>query len=937
MIMRPRSVGDFLRARSLRLLVISAGSLMLLFVAGCFALVITAIRSQQSAASVAQRSVQVRAEANRLERFLVDIEASEQAFLLSRRKRDLAPARQAIAGYPQTVSRLQRLIQYPPQRVRLRGIDRAIGRYVETWHAPLVALARRHPAAARARFASEKGKRQIDALQVRFDRFGAHQDALTAERTRRSVRQAAVSRTAASAAVALATLLIVGLVFLLLRSVVRPIRRLGHAARRISDGESTDLIAAHGVSDLVELALDLNAMARTLAHGRTTIERKEADTTAALRDLDLEKRRLETLYRFGTELAAETDVAALARAVLRHVGAIVPVDFGVVYVAGVDEEENWQVYATHGLPVESVPRTLSPKDGGAPNTTAILDGVRADVAHELSVPLERGGRRVGLLELARSANEPFAPEDRSLVERMADQAAVALSSALSLRGALDLAATQRALLDASRDGIALVDPAGRPVFTTASMGTIGLSGMFVGKQAIWEHFAALAPQLADPDAFREVVARLRERPELAESFDFELTASKRTFSCYSAPVHGGDGRLLGRIFTRRETTEERRLLQSAVDSDRLARAQAARLAAVLRAATEYSIIATDLDGSIELFNDGAARLLGYAAEDVVGVLKPIAFHDPAEVSARAAELGIPAGFDVLVAAARRGEAETREWTYVRRDGSPVPVSLTVTALHDDAGRLSGFIGIAVDVSERKRLETLRQGFVSTVSHELRTPLTSIVGFVELLRDGVAGELSSEQLEFVDVVERGAGRLRALVDDLLLTGQIDSGRLVLDRAPVDLDVLVADLVAEARPAAETCKVELHAHLRPGTTVLADSLRVHQVVENLLTNALKFTPPGGRVHVVVAEEDRRGVLEVHDTGIGIPAEERPRMFERFFRASSVVSADTQGTGLGLSICRSIVDAHGGTIALVERPGPGATFRVELPLAAAVPARG
>jgi signal transduction histidine kinase len=469
------------------------------------------------------------------------------------------------------------------------------------------------------------------------------------------------------------------------------------------------------------------------------------------------------------------------------------------------------------------------------------------------------------------------------------------------------------------------------------MGTIGLSGMFVGKQAIWEHFAALAPQLSDPDAFREVVERLREQPELAESFDFELTASKRTFSCYSAPVHGGDGRLLGRIFTRRETTEERRLLQSAVDSDRLARAQAARLAAVLRAATEYSIIATDLDGSIELFNDGAARLLGYAAEDVVGVLKPISFHDPGEVSARAAELGIPAGFDVLVAAARRGEAETREWTYVRRDGSPVPVSLTVTALHDDAGRLSGFIGIAVDVSERKRLETLRQGFVSTVSHELRTPLTSIVGFVELLRDGVAGELSSEQLEFVDVVERGAGRLRALVDDLLLTGQIDSGRLVLDRAPVDLDVLVADLVAEARPAAETCKVELHAHLRPGTTVLADSLRVHQVVENLLTNALKFTPPGGRVHVVVAEEDRRGVLEVHDTGIGIPAEERPRMFERFFRASSVVSADTQGTGLGLSICRSIVDAHGGTIALVERPGPGATFRVELPLAAAVPARG
>ena len=606
------------------------------------------------------------------------------------------------------------------------------------------------------------------------------------------------------------------------------------------------------------------------------------------------------------------------------------------------------------------------------------------------------------------------------------------------------------------------------------------------------------------------------------------------------------------------------------------------LAGVLRAATEYSIIGTDLEGTITVFNVGAERMLGYTAEEVVGQHTPQLVHDADEVAARATELGVEPGFEVFVAAARRGEAETREWTYLRRDGRRVPVTLTVNAVHDEWGALTGFIGIAADVTRQRELEeavrkqaaemrtlvdhapvgifstdaagactfvnerwteisgltledalgegwvralhaddkagvfaewalateeqrrfelgyrfqrpdgavswvegrgialrdehgvmngyigtildvterhaieqererlithsravldattqgillTDRRGevilsnsamrrfwtdvsladegtiwervvqlmqltekpeafaadfanladepsaeyvsefdlpaidrsflgrtapvldpegaligrifalhettaeraseraknaFVATVSHELRTPLTSIIGFLEVLDDKEAA-LDEQGRSFLDAVRRNARKLAGLVADLLLVSQIESDRLTLSLGAVDLARLVQEHVGDLRQLAHNAAVELRVETPATLLVHGDRERLGQLLDNLASNALKFTPPGGNVRVTLNVRAGSAVMEVSDTGVGIPQDERTRVFERFFRASTAGDNAIPGTGLGLSIARSIAEAHGGKLDIVERQGPGTTFRVVLPL--------
>ena len=349
-------------------------------------------------------------------------------------------------------------------------------------------------------------------------------------------------------------------------------------------------------------------------------------------------------------------------------------------------------------------------------------------------------------------------------------------------------------------------------------------------------------------------------------------------------------------------------------------------------------------------------MLGYAADDVVLVHTPAVLHVPDEVVARAAELGIEPGFEVFVAAARRGGPETREWTYVRRDGSYVPVALTVTAMRDSDGELRGFIGVAEDITERKRaeaererlleaeraaaqalaeqnarleeLDALKDEFVSVVSHELRTPLTSIQGWVEILRGEEPGPLNEEQAHFLGIVARNAERLLRVVSDLLFVSKVDSGTLTLDLGRADLQRVAADVVEGAQPFARQNDVALELDADGALEVDGDVGRLNQLLDNLVTNAVKFTPAGGTVRVRAAAEDDSVVLEVSDSGIGIAADELDRLFERFFRASTAVDRAIPGTGLGLTIVKAIAEAHGGRITVQSEPGSGTTFRVQLP---------
>ena len=237
------------------------------------------------------------------------------------------------------------------------------------------------------------------------------------------------------------------------------------------------------------------------------------------------------------------------------------------------------------------------------------------------------------------------------------------------------------------------------------------------------------------------------------------------------------------------------------------------------------------------------------------------------------------------------------------------------------------------LSEQNRrlleLDRLKDEFLSLVSHELRTPLTSIRGYLDLVLDEEAGELNPEQRRFLKAVERNSGRLLRLVGDLLFVAQADAGRLTLERAKVDVAALAADCVEAARPVAAQRSIELHLAAEPVPALVGDRGRLAQVLDNLVSNALKFTPEGGRVEVRTSVTGDYVRLEVEDSGIGIPAEEQPRLFERFFRAASATEQAIPGTGLGLAIVKAIVEAHAGRIELVSAPGKGTTFLVELPL--------
>jgi signal transduction histidine kinase len=213
-----------------------------------------------------------------------------------------------------------------------------------------------------------------------------------------------------------------------------------------------------------------------------------------------------------------------------------------------------------------------------------------------------------------------------------------------------------------------------------------------------------------------------------------------------------------------------------------------------------------------------------------------------------------------------------------------------------------------------------------VSHELRTPLTSITGYLELVQEDES--LSEESRRFLDVVDRNSKRLLRLVSDLLFVAQIESGRLTLELGEAKLQTIAEESVQALRPAAEAGSIELRLDSAPVPALQGDPARLGQLLDNLVSNAVKFTPPGGRVVVALGASGDDVVLAVSDTGIGVPAAEQRRLFDRFFRASSAQERAIEGTGLGLTIARAIVDAHGGSITFTSVEGEGTTFRVRLP---------
>jgi PAS domain S-box-containing protein len=364
-------------------------------------------------------------------------------------------------------------------------------------------------------------------------------------------------------------------------------------------------------------------------------------------------------------------------------------------------------------------------------------------------------------------------------------------------------------------------------------------------------------------------------------------------------------------------------------------------AAAIVDSTSDSITSVKLDGTILTWNRASERLYGYTAEEMIGrrihtIIEPVRH---AEVDATLAAIG------------RGVEIEPHEATGVHKDGTIVPVALTVSLVRGADGVVRGISTIARDISDRRaaeaereallselaaqnerlrELDRLKDDFIASVSHELRTPLTSIRGYLELVREDA---LDEEQDRMLGIVDRNADRLLGLVTDLLFVAQLDAGKLTMERDPVSLARIAAESVEAATPRAQASEIQLHLVADNELVVTGDRMRLAQVLDNLISNAIKFTPRGGRVDVRVFRDGDTALIEVADTGVGIAAEERLHLFERFFRTSAATRSAVQGTGLGLAIVGAIVESHGGTVGVESREGDGATFTVSLPLAAQV----
>lgn len=271
------------------------------------------------------------------------------------------------------------------------------------------------------------------------------------------------------------------------------------------------------------------------------------------------------------------------------------------------------------------------------------------------------------------------------------------------------------------------------------------------------------------------------------------------------------------------------------------------------------------------------------------------------------------------------------------DGSFLEISLTVSPIRDDKGIIVGASKIARDVTEQNRLRRqaeeasrAKDEFLATLSHELRTPLKTVGGYIMMLRQGKMDDAQRDKA--LEVVARNAESLTQLVSDLLDSSQVVTGRIRMEFKACDLSQLVTESLDNIRPSADSKQLRLEARLPPSLPYLGDRDRLLQILWNLLTNAVKFTPRGGRI--VATLEERPGIAElsIADTGVGIPESSLTRVFRRFWQGEDTPA--TQGTagglGLGLALARHFVELHGGTIrATSAGPGLGSTFTVELPI--------
>jgi signal transduction histidine kinase len=336
------------------------------------------------------------------------------------------------------------------------------------------------------------------------------------------------------------------------------------------------------------------------------------------------------------------------------------------------------------------------------------------------------------------------------------------------------------------------------------------------------------------------------------------------------------------------------------------------------------LVVTDAEGRIILANPVTDRLFGVSFTGGDGDLLPALIGaSPYPLTYRGGAAPDLVGLVLGQGVPYRGELEVR-------GPSPATLEFSFVPVLGMGAQITGGLAVFHDITELRRIDTLKNDFISMVSHELRTPLTSIKGFVKLVVMGDLGPLNEQQAECLGVADREADRLTRLINDLLDLSRIEAGTLTFHWEAVDPAPLVADVLRVLRPQVDAAGLTLSADLPPDLPLVrADRQRLTQILTNLVGNAVKFTAPGGRVLVRAGVEEDRLVMAVSDTGMGIPAHALAHVFDRFYQVDTGETRARGGTGLGLAITRQLVEGHGGSIHLRSVPNEGTTVTVTLPL--------
>lgn len=489
---------------------------------------------------------------------------------------------------------------------------------------------------------------------------------------------------------------------------------------------------------------------------------------------------------------------------------------------------------------------------------------------------------------------------------------------------------------------------------------------YTAEQAIGQN----ATELMVPDDLRDEEQQMLSGISDGTAFAYLWTKRRRAngtlvdVAVSISPIRADDGRLIGMAASMRDITDlvqaEREVhdLNAALERQvaertcQLEKTLTLQTAILERAA--YAVIATDVKGTITLFNPAAERMLGYKASDLIGRATAMLFHDPDELAARADAMRkegatVNTNLGVLQARLARNDPDTAVWTYIDALGNRIPTRLTLSRLRTSDGVNLGVLGIAVDLTEQLKYEdelkaarataeqasAAKADFLANMSHEIRTPLNGIIGYADLVLEDET--LAPDTRRQVTRIFEASDSLRVIIDDILDFSKIEACGVTLESKPLYINELIANCASIIEPKADEKGLKLIATARATPPVLiGDAVRLRQVLLNLMNNAVKFTSAGS-VELIVSCIGRvdhlvRLRISVADTGIGISPEAQKGLFKRFSQADETISRKFGGTGLGLAISQRIVQAMHSELKIESQPGAGSTFyfEVEMPVA-------